>query len=123
MSLKAWILPKEAAQRITERLYYVEPEGLRRQDVVVEVLCPTMEVHALLLNTECRALVLSEMLVESFLVGHLGVRSRTTSRYRDSSWRASSYSFRALKRRLGEDASPEGLIPSFRTGVVAEPAL
>ena len=30
---------------------------------------------------------------------------------------------RALKRRLGEDASPEGLTPSFRTGVVAEPAL
>jgi hypothetical protein len=30
---------------------------------------------------------------------------------------------RALKRRLGEDASPEGLTPSFRTGEVAEPAL
>ena len=25
------------------------------------------------------------------------------------------------KRRLGEDASPEGLTPSFRTGEVAEP--
>jgi hypothetical protein len=30
---------------------------------------------------------------------------------------------RALKRRLGEDASPQGLIASFRTGVLAEPAL
>jgi len=30
---------------------------------------------------------------------------------------------RALKRRLGEDASPEGLTPSLRTGAVAEPAL
>jgi hypothetical protein len=31
--------------------------------------------------------------------------------------------FRALKRRLGESASPEGLIASFRTREVAEPAL
>ena len=30
---------------------------------------------------------------------------------------------RALKRRLGAGASPEGLIASFRTRVVAEPAL
>jgi hypothetical protein len=30
---------------------------------------------------------------------------------------------RALKRRLGEGASPEGLIASFRTRVVAEPVL
>jgi hypothetical protein len=30
---------------------------------------------------------------------------------------------RALKRRLGESASPEGLIASFRTREVAEPAL
>src|SRR2546422_40274 len=29
---------------------------------------------------------------------------------------------RALKRRLGESASPKGLIASFRTRVVAEPA-
>ncbi len=29
---------------------------------------------------------------------------------------------RALKRRLGGSASPEGLIASFRTGEVAEPA-
>jgi len=29
---------------------------------------------------------------------------------------------RALKRRLGESASPEGLIASFRTREVAEPA-
>ena len=29
----------------------------------------------------------------------------------------------SLGRRLGEDASPEGLTPSFRTRVVAEPAL
>jgi len=36
---------------------------------------------------------------------------------------ASGWQIRALKRRLGEDASPEGLTPSFRTGVVAEPAL
>ena len=33
-----------------------------------------------------------------------------------------SVSFRAPERRLSEDASPEGLIPSFRTGAVAEPA-
>jgi len=30
---------------------------------------------------------------------------------------------RALKRRLDESASPEGLIASFRTREVAEPAL
>jgi len=30
---------------------------------------------------------------------------------------------RALKRRLGEGTSPEGLTPSFRTGEVAEPVL
>ena len=30
---------------------------------------------------------------------------------------------RSEGRRLGEDASPEGLIASFRTRVVAEPAL
>src|SRR6266516_5726951 len=30
---------------------------------------------------------------------------------------------RSEGRRLSEDASPEGLIASFRTGVVAEPAL
>jgi len=30
---------------------------------------------------------------------------------------------RSEGRRLGEDASPEGLIASFRTSVVAEPAL
>ena len=30
---------------------------------------------------------------------------------------------RSEGRRLGKDASPEGLIPSFRTRVVAEPAL
>ena len=29
----------------------------------------------------------------------------------------------ALKRRLGESASPEGLVASFRTREVAEPAL
>jgi hypothetical protein len=32
-------------------------------------------------------------------------------------------SIRALKRRLGDDASPEGLIASFKTRAVAEPAL
>jgi len=30
---------------------------------------------------------------------------------------------RSEGRRLGENASPEGLTPSFRTGAVAEPAL
>jgi hypothetical protein len=30
--------------------------------------------------------------------------------------------FRALKRRLGEGASPEGLVASFRTRDLAEPA-
>jgi hypothetical protein len=30
---------------------------------------------------------------------------------------------RALKRRLGEGASPEGLVASFRTRDLAEPAL
>jgi hypothetical protein len=29
---------------------------------------------------------------------------------------------RSEGRRLGKDASPEGLTPSFRTGAVAEPA-
>jgi hypothetical protein len=51
---------------------------------------------------------------------HAGCRLRCVLKQRES---IRDTVVRALKRRLGKGASPEGLIASFRTRVVAEPAL